>query len=59
MVHGHCKFMGLRLTQQAHFNPIKPSYPNPNLTKTPVQFANLIMYREHVRTDGRPEWTHY
>ena len=53
MVHGHCKFIGLRLTPQSHLYPITPSYLNPNLTK-------------HGCTDCEPhnvswacmEWTH-
>ena len=41
----------VRLTPQAHFNPITPYCTNPNLTSlnTAVQIANLIMYRGHVR----------
>ena len=53
-VHGHCNLT--RLTPQAHFKPITPSYPNPNLTLTSlnmaVQIANLITYLGHVRTDA-------
>ena len=53
MVLTHCKLV--RLTPQAHFNPITPCCTNPNLTwlNTAVQIANLIMYHRHVRKDGR------
>ena len=53
--HAHRKLMGL--TSQAHFNPITPSYPNPNLAltslNTAVQIANLIMFHGQIRTDGQ------
>ena len=49
----------VKLTPQAHFNPITPYCNNPNLTlislNTAVQIANLIMYCGHVMTDGRPD----
>ena len=52
----------VRLTPQAHFNPITPYCTNPYLTlsslTTAVQIANLIMYRGHIWTDRQMDgWT--
>ena len=55
----------VRLTPQAHFNPVTPYCTNPNLTltslNTAVQIANLIMYRGHADrwTDGRTLDRHF